>query len=148
IENAVSEQTLAEKHLVYVGQIELFTNLQHPTLPHNQDATLRQPASNRSGLGFIEMARSPWNTQRAILVISGGSEAAVQRAALAVGNPLVVNERANIAFVSQDTQPRLQPTDTLVSTFSQLGQADFTFTRFGRSELRVPFYISPDRAIS
>ncbi|UYN90495.1 MAG: cellulose biosynthesis cyclic di-GMP-binding regulatory protein BcsB [Anaerolineales bacterium] len=148
IESALNEDNLADKHLVYVGQLELFRDLQSPTLPHNQDATLRQPAANRAGLGFIEVARSPWNIQRAILVVSGGSEAAVQRAALAVGSPLVLNDRGNIAYVPQDTKPSLQPTDTLASNFSQLGQTDFTFTRFGRSELRVPFYISPDRAVS
>ncbi|QYK51482.1 MAG: cellulose biosynthesis cyclic di-GMP-binding regulatory protein BcsB [Anaerolineales bacterium] len=148
VETTLTEAALAEKHLVYVGQVESFRDLQSPTLPHNQDATLRQPAANRAGLGFIEVARSPWNIQRAILVVSGGSEAAVQRAALAVGSPLVLNERNNLAYISQDTQPSLQPTDTLASNFSQLGQTDFTFTRFGRSELRVPFYISPDRAIS
>lgn len=148
IESALNEDNLADKHLVYVGQLELFRNLEGPTLPHNQDATLRQPAANRAGLGFIEVARSPWNIQRAILVVSGGSEAAVQRAALAVGSPLVLNDRGNIAYVPQDTQPSLQPTDTLASNFSQLGQTDFTFTRFGHSELRIPFYISPDRAVS
>ncbi|MCL4258165.1 MAG: cellulose biosynthesis cyclic di-GMP-binding regulatory protein BcsB [Anaerolineales bacterium] len=148
VETSLSEAALAEKHLVYVGQVESFRDLQSPTLPHNQDATLRQPAANRAGLGFIEVARSPWNIQRAILVVSGGSEAAVQRAALAVGSPLVLNERNNLAYISQDTQPSLQPADTLTSNFSQLGQTDFTFTRFGRSELRIPFYISPDRAIS
>lgn len=148
VENALSEAQLAEKHLVYVGQLESFRELQSPTLPHNQDATLRQPAANRAGLGFIEVARSPWNIQRALLVVSGGSEAAVQRAALAVGSPLVLNDRGSLAYVPQDTQPNQQPTDTLASNFSQLGQTDFTFTRFGRSELRVPFYISPDRAVS
>ncbi len=148
VENALSEEQLAQKHLVYVGQLESFRQLQSPTLPHNQDATLRQPAANRAELGFIEVARSPWNIQRAILVVSGGSEAAVQRAALAVGSPLVLNDRGSLAYVPQDTQPSLQPTDTLASSFSQLGQTDFTFTRFGRSELRVSFYISPDRAVS
>lgn len=148
VESSLSEDDLADKHLVYVGQVELFRDLQSPTLPHNQDSTLRQPAANRAGLGFIEVARSPWNIQRALLVVSGGSEAAVQRAALAVGSPLVLNDRGNLAYVPQDTQPSLQPTDTLASNFSQLGQTDFTFTRFGRSELRVPFYISPDRAVS
>ncbi|MBX3006367.1 MAG: cellulose biosynthesis cyclic di-GMP-binding regulatory protein BcsB [Anaerolineales bacterium] len=147
-ESEVSAAELSEHHLIFVGPLEAFNQLDTLTLPHNQDANLRLPVSQRTELGFIEVSRSPWNLQRSLLVVSGGSDAAVNRAALALGGPLVLNRERTLALIGEEQFTATPRTDRLSSTLADLGHNDFTFTRFGRSELRVPFYVSPDRAIS
>lgn len=146
-ENALSEAQRSGQHLIFVGPLEAFRSLQGVVLPHSQDATLRLPAGSRAGLGFIEAAPSPWNVQRAVLVISGGSDAAVLRAATAAGSPLILNANKDLALIPEDFQPAAQYADFESASLAQLGQSDFTFTRFGRSALTVPFYISPERSI-
>lgn len=147
-ESALGADNETEMHLIFVGPVESFTSLQGIVLPHRNDATLRLPASSRADLGFIEIGRSPWNVQRALLVISGGSDAAVLRAAVAVGSPLLVNSAGDLALIDENALPPAVPADFESAPFSQLGQNDATFTHFGAEGISVPFYISPERAIS
>lgn len=147
-ESALSAADQADAHLIYVGPVESFTSLQGIVLPHRNDATLRLPASSRAELGFVEVARSPWNVQRAILVVSGGSDAAVLRAATAVGSPLLANTAGDLALVDENALVPTDPADFESAPFGQLGQTDITFTHFGSGDISIPFYISPERVIS
>jgi hypothetical protein len=147
-ENALSEAQRSGQHLIFVGPLEAFRSLQGVVLPHSQDATLRLPAGSRAGLGFIEAGPSPWNVQRAVLVISGGSDAAVLRAAIASGGALILNEALNLALIPEDTQPPAARPDFESATLAQLGQGDHTFSQSQHGTLTVPFYISPERALS
>jgi hypothetical protein len=147
-ENALGADNQTESHLIYVGPVESFTSLQGIVLPHRNDATLRLPAGSRPELGFVEVARSPWNVQRALLVISGGSDAAVLRAATAVGGPLPANSAGDLALVDENALADASPADFESATFAQLGQNDASFSHFGAGLIDIPFYISPERQIS
>jgi hypothetical protein len=147
-ENLLSNDLRSANQLIFVGALGTFSSLDRITLPHLNNDRLQLPPSSRPEVGFVEIAPSPWNLGRGLLVISGTSDAAVLQAAEQSGNPnLVMNSDGDLAMIEIDTvtSPLV---DTIAATFSELGQSDNTFANFGNSQLRIPFYVSPEKLVS
>jgi hypothetical protein len=99
--------------------------------------------------GLLQMAVSPWNTGRAILVVGGNSDAGVVKAAQALSstNIQTVGDR-NLALIADVAAPASngQINTTLpqeMSTFGDLGYGNITMNGVGRSETSVRFTVPP-----
>jgi hypothetical protein len=130
-------------NLIFVGPTASFTSLAPLNLPHESSGRSAQPI-----FGFAEVVVSPWNDALALMVISGGSDAATINAARHAGSgTLLVNNAGNFASIEGDAQI-LPPQDAQLASFAQLGTSDINFEQYGRTEVSIPFYVDPDRAIS
>lgn len=133
----------ATHHLIFVGPAAGFTSLAAMNLPHESTGRSTEPS-----FGFVEIAVSPWNSGLGLLVISGGSDAAMVNAARHAGSgTLLVNNSGSFAAIEGEAQ-LLPPQDAQLASFDQLGTADINFEQYGRTEFNIPFYVNPDRSIS
>jgi len=148
-EDRVTDAELSSHNLIFVGQVESFTSLDGVSLPHADNDRLNLPISNRPELGYIELTASPWNPSLGLLVVSGTTDAALLKAAVQSGSgELVLNSAGNLALVEPDSELSENFVDLPTATFAQLTQEDATFESFGNSQIEIPFYVSPDRAVS
>lgn len=97
----LTSQARTERHLILVGgHAGLAPIVRDLALP----AALNDKGFNTPGAtpddGVLQMIVSPWNSERVVLVVSGGSEAGVLKAAQALSAaPVRVNDRPNVAVV-------------------------------------------------
>lgn len=143
-EDQLTTAQRAAHHLIFVGPVAAFDSFSGVTLPHANSSRL----SGQPDLGFVEIAASPWNIGLGLLVVSGGTDEAIRSAALQAGSgSLLVNAGSNLAVIDGGSE-LLPASDSNGATLAQLGFSDHTFASYGRSEISVPFYVSPDRAVS
>jgi hypothetical protein len=97
----LSPQMRTGRHLILVGShTGLAPIARNLALP----AAITERGINASGAtaddGIIQMILSPWNSERVVLAVSGGSDAGVLKAARALSAvPVRVNDRPNVAVV-------------------------------------------------
>jgi hypothetical protein len=127
-EGDVSDDLLAENHVIFVGSSESFALLEDVEFPLSGDDL----ADAESGV--LQMAVSPWNESLAVLYIGGSSDDAIIKAGQALGsNTLLTGDDPELAFVTgisdsgiSFSQPLLQggafaDSDYEVQTFSDVG---------------------------
>jgi cellulose synthase operon protein B len=143
----LTEATLAESNLIFVGrpeQFELLGNVSFPlAIENNKFASL--PAESETD-GVLEMAISPWNESKAALLVSGNSTEAVVKAAQAVSSGRVlIYENPALAYVA-DVQPLAETLPVVEDfTFQSLGYKTETISAIGVSSLRYLFNVSKEQ---
>jgi len=135
----LSDEQLKANHLIFVGQTGAFEQLK----------TLPVFSSDSADDGVVQVMSSPWNPGRAVLVVTGGSGAAIQKAARAlIAGPLIPTNPEKTVSVVKDIQTVSGTGDfTEDRTFGELGQSDFTSTTFGTQKMTFQFSIPPDMPV-
>ena len=92
-------------HLIFVGLADNFSakaELDKVNLPANWQNGLWEIAALSEGDGLIQMAVSPWQETKVILVVSGQTDTAVTKAAQAIGTGSVrVSSRPDMVIVKK-----------------------------------------------
>jgi len=134
----------AQNHLIFVGLLRHFADLGGVEfrIPVRNGQFQNLP-SESVGDGILQMALSPWNPMKAVMLVSGDSLEALSKAAFAVstGNVLSYQEPA-LASVSN---VRTLPSDIPVLTqyaLEDLGYLTETLRGFGTSYAFYRFYVS------
>ena len=136
--------------LIFVGKSSNLSLLQGATLP----SPLQNKAFTAQGMqpddGILELAVSPWNTGRAVMVVGGNSDAGVIKAAQALSNTNIQtvgdHDLALIANVQPSTTASPQAGEALpqeTNTFADLGYGILTMSGVGPSETTVKFNVPP-----
>lgn len=140
----LTDLQLMQKHLIFVGLPDQFDRLadvqfQVPV----RDGQLEGLADESSGDGVLQMALSPWNPLRAVLLVSGNSLDSLSKAAMALSTGNVLSYQnptlANVANI------QVLPSDIpVLAQFSleDLGYLTETFSGYGTSAAAYRFYIS------
>ncbi len=138
-----------QSQLIFVGKSSALSLLQGVALPSPLQSNNFAAPAMQADDGILQMAVSPWNTGRAMLVVGGNSDAGVIKAAQALSNEniqtvgnhdlaLVANVAPLAPSPKSDT---LLPQDT--RTFSDLGYNILTMNGVGRADTFVRFTIPP-----
>ena len=148
--NQLTQEMVTASNLIFVGKASALSRLQSVELP----APLANKAFSSQGIqaddGVLQMAASPWSNGRAILVVSGNTDAAVVKAAqaLSYGNIQTVSN-SNLAIVTDvaSSMTGAQSIDPAAlaqaRTFKDLGQDVHTIAGAGRGEFLVEFNVPP-----
>lgn len=146
---SLTELDLAQHHLIFVGMPAGFSllsgvNFQLP-IANGKLVNLPQDASDD---GVLQMALSPWNSNKALMLVTGTSGAAVLKAGLAVSSNSVVTYGDPLLVYVSDVQ-KLTDNLPIVERFSlkSLGYARESFGRFDSSADYV-FYVSKDQVLT
>lgn len=140
----LSQEAQAASHLIYVGKAG--------SLPVVSQAKLVAPIKGinfdaaGAGLddGIIQMAVSPWNESKVILVVGGNTDAGVARAAQAVSSGQVRPGAApNLALVAEVKASGATTTTPSDRTFGDLSYGNQTITGIGAGTVYYHFYIPP-----
>jgi cellulose synthase operon protein B len=147
--SGLTPEMRTESQLVFVGKSSSLSLLQGATLPSPLQGKSFAAPGMQADDGILQMAVSPWNTGRAILVVGGNSDAGVVKAAQALSttNIQTVGDHslALIASVTPATATG-QSNTTLpqeMNTFADLGYDALTMSGVGRSETSVRFTVPP-----
>lgn len=151
----LTEEVRNDSNIVFVAKASTLPPLPGVSLP----APLVNKTFNSQGMqpddGILQTAVSPWNKGRAVLVVSGNSDAALLKAAKALSTgSLQTGLNPNLAIVAEVASPsslseqsgNLLPQTT--RTFSDLGYDLIPIIGTGFSEVSVEFYIPPGLVIN
>jgi len=147
----ITDEILTASNLIFLGKASTLSLLRDVDLP----APLSNNAFNPQGIqaedGILQMAVSPWNNGRSMIVVSGNTDAAVVKAAqaLSYGNIQTVSN-LNLAIVTDVAPPSIEDESTdpamlaqATRTFKDLGYDVATIAGAGKSEILVEFYVAP-----
>jgi hypothetical protein len=151
----VTEEMLVASNMIFVGKASALSQLRDVELPAPLTNDAFSPQGSQAEDGILQMAVSPWNTGRAVVVVSGNTDEAVVKAAqaLSYGNIQTVSD-SNLAIVTDVAPPmaELQGVDPATlpqaRTFQDLGHDVSTISGVGRGEVTVEFYVAPGLAAS
>lgn len=151
----LTEEMRSASHMIFVGNASAFPQLEEVDLPAPLTNGRFTAAGSQAEDGVLQMAVSPWNTGRAVVVVSGNSDEGVVKAAqaLSYGN-IQTMSNSNLAIVTSVAPPALenQASDPAgppqARTFADLGYDVFTMSGVGQNEVVVEFYVPPGMAAS
>lgn len=115
----------ASANLIFVGKASDFGDLAQVLLPApvaNGSFNIGDAAAET---GLIQIAPSPWNPDKAVLVVGGNSDEAVIKAAQAVSSGVIIpgssNQLALIDQIRENTAPQRVPVDrTLIDLANEM----------------------------
>lgn len=137
-----------DSQLVFVGKSSTLSLLQGVALPAPVANNTFAPAGMQADDGLLQLAVSPWNTGRALLVVGGNTDAGVVKAAQALSSQNIQtigdHKLALVADVLPPTSPQtgamlLRETQTL----GELGYGIVTVNGVGRKDSIVQFTLPP-----
>jgi cellulose synthase operon protein B len=147
--SGLTPEMRTESELIFVGKSSSLSLLQGATLPSPLQGKSFAAPGMQADDGILQLAVSPWNTGRAILVVGGNSDAGVIKAAQALSttNIQTVGDRS-LALIASVTPASAagQQNSTLpqeMNSFNELGYDILTMSGVGRSETSVRFTVPP-----
>ena len=145
------EYQLASSNLIFVGKPGAFASqlsiidLLIPIIDNQFDV---EDQNNNDGI--IQLVQSPWNSGKAVLVVSGNTVGAVDKAAKAVSTgEIFVNENPRVIFVASTNPEQLEPSALVEDiTLKDLGYPNETISGIGTGGVDYQFNISKEQVDS
>lgn len=143
----LTKEVQAASQLILVGKPATLPMLKQLNLPSAPNDSGWNVAGAGAEDGVIQMAISPWNPSRVVLVVSGNTDAAIVKAAQAISFGVVkVSPQPNLALVA-DVHPNLQSSPAAVDrTLANLGYSNVTLQDLGGNISEIRFYVPPGQA--
>ena len=138
-----------DTQLIFVGKSSTLSLLQGVALPSPLQSNAFKASGMQTDDGLLQMAVSPWNTGRAIMVVGGNSDLGVVKAAQALSNENIQtvgnHDLALIANVVPPTGKPILETSLPQETrsFRDLGYDIVTMSGAGRADSLVRFTLPP-----
>ena len=120
--SGLSATDMQSNHLVFVGLAASWASLEKLALPAPWSAGSFAAPTMAADDGLIQMAASAWDTAHVMLIVSGNTEAGLEKAAqaLSTGN-IIVEGRKDIALVAAVDSTLPASTLAIDETFQSLG---------------------------
>jgi cellulose synthase operon protein B len=134
-------------HLILVGKPDHLPILPAITLPASPGKAGFELKEAKPNDGLIQIALSPWNPSRVVLVVTGNSDRGVAKAGQAVSSGVIrVGERPDLAIVA-DVQPVVEEVIPVSQdqTFADLGYSDNELAQRGTNWAEYVFYVPADK---
>jgi hypothetical protein len=130
-------------HLIFVGGPGAFGLLADAPLPAPLGEQGFDAADAAPNDGIVQMAVSPWNNEKVVLVVSGNAEIGVIKAGQAVSAGVhPVGEQSNLALIAEVQPDALSAGEIgLDQTFADLGYAIETVSRIGVNAIEYRFEV-------
>lgn len=148
--NELTDDIRAASNLIFVGrleQLDLLSDIKFPLTVENKKF-VNLPAESEAD-GVIEMAISPWNESKVVLLISGNSLEAVVKSAQAISSGRVlIYENPALAYVA-DVQPLSDSIPVIEDfTLQSLGYKNETLSGLGLNSVQYLFNASKEQLTS
>ncbi len=150
-ENQLTFEDLKNHHLIFVGMpggFQFLSEVDFPLKVVNQQFENMLAGAEEDGV--LEVAVSPWNISKAVMLVSGNSGAAVMKAAQAVSSgEIFVQDNPALSYISK-IQPLAAATPPSAEdfTFENLGYSTRTLSGVGIFSVDYAFYASQQQAVS
>jgi cellulose synthase operon protein B len=147
--SGLTPQMRTESQLIFIGKSSSLSLLQGATLPSPLQGKVFAAPGMQQDDGILQMAVSPWNTGRALLLVGGNTDLGVVKAAQALSssNIQTVGDHSLALIADVATSADNGPTNTNLpremNSFGDLGYGIQTMNGIGRSETVVRFTVPP-----
>jgi hypothetical protein len=146
VDNLTNTQRNAE-NLILVGKAASLNLINSLDLPVGVNAS--KFALNDENDGILQMVVSPWNKERAVLLVSGNTDEGIIKAGQAVKYGTILTTTANdIAMVESYRTAASAPLAATDRTFLELGYEDRNMRSTGTNYAYYQFYIPPGQTVS
>jgi len=140
----LSSDQLENNHLIFVGKpdsLPLLTSVELP-VPVRSGSFRGQEVQPEDGI--LQMAVSPWNPAKVVLIVGGNDDLGVAKAAAAVSTgQILVGTEENVSYVAE-VLPEAQVVKLKIDlSFSDLGYEDRKLWQVGYNATEYRFYIPP-----
>ena len=147
-ENQLSIADRDNKNLIFVGPIEAFDFLSAQDFSNSALNSQSSEAVSDENVGIVEIIQSPWNSGRALMLLSGSNEESILGAATRLGNnEYILTNQDSVTISSGNINEYVLPRQIEISTFKELQIPDFVIEDMGKSTIEIPFFVSPDQKI-
>ncbi len=144
----LTPQLQALHHLIFVGMPGAFPMLDEVAWPSPVQESLFAAIAADSDDGVIQMAVSPWNNAKAVLVAGGHTEAGVIKAAQALSTGVIrIGDDVSISIVTAVRPTEGIPAVPVDQTFADLGYDDRLIKRIGDNATEYLFYVPPGQDV-
>ncbi|MBL8100216.1 MAG: cellulose biosynthesis cyclic di-GMP-binding regulatory protein BcsB [Anaerolineales bacterium] len=145
--STLTESLRAQNHLIFIGLLDSFDILSNVNFQTSTNNT--QTSSLLEGDGVLQLALSPWNQSKVVLLVSGNSLESLSKAAyaLSTGN-ILIYQNPEIAYISN---VQFLPADIPVVeqfTLEDIGYATITLDGVGGQSEEFTFYVSKSQIVS
>jgi cellulose synthase operon protein B len=137
-----------DSQLIFIGKSSTLSLLQGVALPAPLSNNAFAPTGMQAEDGILQIAVSPWNTGRALLVVGGNTDLGVVKAAQALssGGIQTIGDRT-MALVANVLPPTAQGSNVTLQretqTLAELGYGIITMNDVGRKDSIVQFTLPP-----
>ncbi|NMC80400.1 MAG: cellulose biosynthesis cyclic di-GMP-binding regulatory protein BcsB [Chloroflexi bacterium] len=140
----LSDEIRSSSHLIFVGKASALSQLQEvnlPAPPSNGSFNIPE-ASDEDGI--VQLALSPWQEGKLVLVVSGNSDPAIIKAAQAVSSGSIqVGPSPNLAVVRDVRATVAITTVPETRSFTDLGYSVVTMSGIGVHTTEYRFFVPP-----
>ena len=99
--------------------------------------------------GILQMVVSPWNSSRAVMIVSGNTDAGVIKAGQAIkSGTILTSSLNNVSEVQEYRMAASAPLMDTDRTFLELGYDDRNLRSTGTNYTYIDFYIPPGQTVS
>jgi cellulose synthase operon protein B len=143
----LTDEIQENSNLVFVGTPAAFPMLGEAKLPAPIAEGRYSAAGEQAGDGIVQMAPSPWNPSKVLLVVGGNDEAAVVKAGQVLGYGELRGAPQNLALVAKvNTDPATAPA-TMDRSFSDLGYAAQRISGRGQNSVSFRFDVPAGQSL-
>ena len=142
----LNQDLRTNSQLIFVGKAASLSLLQGAALPAPIENKAFAPSGFQKDDGILQLAVSPWNNGRAVLVVSGNTDVGVIKAAQALSNENIqtVGDKTLSLIADVLPTPASSETSTLpqqTRTLADLGYGIISMSGIGRSDAFVRFTV-------
>jgi hypothetical protein len=141
----LTEEQKLSNHIIYVGNIASFPNLDNLKLPQNPiQGNFPLQVEKPDEVGVVQMVSSPWSNSHAVMVVSGNTDMATIKAAQAVSSGVFrSNTTPNLALVQEVQTKPVLVTPVIDQTLTDLGYSGRLFEHRGIETSTYTFNLLP-----
>jgi hypothetical protein len=144
--NGLTEDKLADSHIIIVGNAGSFPVLYQLLLPM---ALNEGKFTDAGDSGILQMVVSPWSPERVVLVVSGNDDQATVKAAQALSTGVIrSNTVPNLALISNVNSRAAVNQSSVDQTLADLGYESVAFENRGESAETFQFYIPTGQTVT
>lgn len=145
----LNDNLVKSGHLIFVGKPSSLPQLPQTTLPAPISGQTFSNAEILADDGVLQMAVSPWNAAKVMLLVSGQSDAGVIKASqAAVGGLIRTNNQGNLAIVAQVQSNPAQLVSGQDHPLADLGYGSQTLWGPGLRDVTYYFETPYDQAVA
>lgn len=144
--STVNDVQLAGNHLILIGNSASLPILYQIPLPLN----LTNGSFDSIGeAGILQMAVSPWNPERVVLIVSGENDQATVKASQALSTGVIrPNKAPNLALIESVNNRVYTDQSTVDQSLENLGYESVTFEGRGETTESFQFYIPVGQTVT
>jgi cellulose synthase operon protein B len=144
----LTDEARENQHLIFVGRAGSFPEPVGVPLPTVVDGALAGIAGAARGDGLVQLALSPWNESRVVLIATGADDASLKKAGQAIASDtMMIGAQPDVALVADIREEPVTAAIPVDRRFSELGYRARTLSGLSGEVAEYEFAVPPGQTV-